>query len=40
MGGILTPETAGKALVQLRRADTGTLAPGYLLTGEGLQPMR
>jgi NAD(P)-dependent dehydrogenase (short-subunit alcohol dehydrogenase family) len=39
LGGILTPEAAGRALVELRRADTATLAPGYLLTGSGLQAM-
>jgi NAD(P)-dependent dehydrogenase (short-subunit alcohol dehydrogenase family) len=39
LGGILTPEIAGQALVELRRADPATLAPGYLLTGGGLQPM-
>ena len=39
LGGILTPETAGTALVELRRADAATLAPGYLLTGGGLQPI-
>jgi NADP-dependent 3-hydroxy acid dehydrogenase YdfG len=39
LGGILTPEIAGQALVELRRADAATLAPGYLLTGGGLQPM-
>jgi NAD(P)-dependent dehydrogenase (short-subunit alcohol dehydrogenase family) len=39
LGGILTPEIAGRALVELRRADAATLAPGYLLTGEGLRPL-
>jgi NAD(P)-dependent dehydrogenase (short-subunit alcohol dehydrogenase family) len=37
MGELLTPETAGSALVDLVRADPATLAPGYLLTGAGLQ---
>jgi NAD(P)-dependent dehydrogenase (short-subunit alcohol dehydrogenase family) len=39
LGGILTPEMAGRALVELRRADAATLAPGYLLSGDGLKPM-
>jgi NAD(P)-dependent dehydrogenase (short-subunit alcohol dehydrogenase family) len=32
-----TAETAGAALVELVRADPATAAPGYLLTGTGLQ---
>jgi len=39
LGGVLTPETAGQALVELCRADPATLAAGYLLTGGGLQPL-
>ena len=39
LGGVVTPESAGQALVELRRADLATLAPGYLLTGGGLQPL-
>ena len=39
LGGILTPQVAGRALVELRRADAATLAHGYLLTGGGLQPI-
>ena len=39
LGGILTPEAAGQALVELRRVEVATLAPGYLLTGGGLQRM-
>jgi NAD(P)-dependent dehydrogenase (short-subunit alcohol dehydrogenase family) len=37
MGKPLTPEVAGAALVELARADAATVAPGYLLTGSGLQ---
>lgn len=39
MGERLTPEAAGTALVKLVRADTATVAPGYLLTGAGLQKL-
>jgi len=35
----VTPEIAGAALVELVRADATTLAPGYLLTGTGLQDL-
>ncbi|MBV9197490.1 MAG: SDR family oxidoreductase [Solirubrobacterales bacterium] len=38
-GPPLTPEVAGAALVELARADTGTIAHGYLLTGTGLQQL-
>jgi NAD(P)-dependent dehydrogenase (short-subunit alcohol dehydrogenase family) len=34
---LLTPEVAGAALVELVRADAATVAPGYVLTGTGLQ---
>ena len=37
MGDLLTPETAGSALVGLVRQDPATLAPGYLLTPAGLE---
>ena len=37
MGELLTPETAGSALVDLVQADPATTAPGYLLTAAGLQ---
>lgn len=37
MGEPLTPAMAGAALLELARADAGGLAPGYLLTGAGLQ---
>jgi NAD(P)-dependent dehydrogenase (short-subunit alcohol dehydrogenase family) len=36
-GEPLTPEIAGAALVELVRTDAAALAPGYLLTGEGLK---
>jgi NAD(P)-dependent dehydrogenase (short-subunit alcohol dehydrogenase family) len=39
MGELLTPETAGSALVDLVRADPATTVPGYLLTGAGLQAL-
>jgi NAD(P)-dependent dehydrogenase (short-subunit alcohol dehydrogenase family) len=39
MGEPLTPEVAGAALVELVRADAATVAPGYLLTGTGLQEL-
>ena len=39
MGEPLTPEGAGAALVELVRADTDTVAPGYLLTAAGLQKL-
>ena len=39
MGEPLTPEVAGAALVDLVRADASTVAPGYLLTGAGLQTL-
>jgi NAD(P)-dependent dehydrogenase (short-subunit alcohol dehydrogenase family) len=39
MGEPLTPEVAGAALVDLVRADAATVAPGYLLTGAGLQTL-
>jgi NAD(P)-dependent dehydrogenase (short-subunit alcohol dehydrogenase family) len=38
-GEPLSPETAGAALVELVRADAITVAPGYLLTGAGLQKL-
>jgi NAD(P)-dependent dehydrogenase (short-subunit alcohol dehydrogenase family) len=39
MGEPLTPEVAGAALVELVRADAASVAPGYLLTGAGLQKL-
>jgi NAD(P)-dependent dehydrogenase (short-subunit alcohol dehydrogenase family) len=38
-GEPLTPDVAGAALVELIRADRATVAPGYLLTGAGLQDL-
>jgi NAD(P)-dependent dehydrogenase (short-subunit alcohol dehydrogenase family) len=39
MGPLVTPEIAGTALVELVQADAATVAPGYLLTGTGLQEL-
>src|SRR5437868_15035514 len=39
LGEPLTPAVAGAAVVELVRADPATLAPGYLLTGGGLQTL-
>lgn len=36
-GAPLTPEIAGASVVELVRADAVTVAPGYLLTGAGLE---
>ena len=36
-GEPLTPEVAGTALVELVQMDASSVAPGYLLTGAGLQ---
>ena len=38
-GAPLTPEIAGASVVELVRADAATVAPGYLLTGAGLEPL-
>jgi NAD(P)-dependent dehydrogenase (short-subunit alcohol dehydrogenase family) len=38
-GEPLSPQGAGAALVELVRADAATVAPGYLLTGAGLQKL-
>src|SRR6266487_3384467 len=37
MGPLLTPEGAGQALLELVQTNSADLAPGYLLTGAGLQ---
>jgi NAD(P)-dependent dehydrogenase (short-subunit alcohol dehydrogenase family) len=37
MGDLLTPEIAGSALLELLRAEPGTIAPEYMLTAVGLQ---
>jgi NAD(P)-dependent dehydrogenase (short-subunit alcohol dehydrogenase family) len=39
MGPVLTPEIAGAAVVELVQADAAGVAPGYLLTGAGLQKL-
>jgi len=39
MGPLVTPEIAGSAVVGLVQADAATVAPGYLLTGAGLQKL-
>jgi NAD(P)-dependent dehydrogenase (short-subunit alcohol dehydrogenase family) len=39
LGEPLSPEGAGAAVVELLRADTAGAAPGYLLTGTGLQKL-
>jgi NAD(P)-dependent dehydrogenase (short-subunit alcohol dehydrogenase family) len=38
-GPLVTPEVAGTALVELVRADASTVAPGYRLSGAGLQEL-
>lgn len=38
-GSLVTPEIAGTALVELVRADAATVAPGYRLSGGGLQQL-
>jgi NAD(P)-dependent dehydrogenase (short-subunit alcohol dehydrogenase family) len=38
-GDPLTPEIAGAAIVELVRKDPASLAPGYMLTGAGLQDL-
>jgi NAD(P)-dependent dehydrogenase (short-subunit alcohol dehydrogenase family) len=37
LGHVVTPELAGSVLVDLVRQDSTTVAPDYLLTGDGLQ---
>ena len=39
LGELLTPVTAGSALVDLIRADPATTAPEYRLTATGLQKL-
>lgn len=39
IGEPVTPEVAGAAVVELIQADGDTLAPEYVLTGAGLQPL-
>ena len=38
-GAPVTPAVAGAAVLELLTADGGTIAPGYLLTGDGLKPL-
>ncbi len=38
-GVALTPEIAGAAIVELVRKDAAAIAPGYMLTGAGLQDL-
>ena len=38
-GKPLTPERAGAAVVELVRADAPSVAPAYLLSGDGLQKL-
>jgi 3-oxoacyl-[acyl-carrier protein] reductase len=38
-GSLVTPEIAGTALVELVQADAAIVAPGYRLTGTGLQKL-
>jgi 3-oxoacyl-[acyl-carrier protein] reductase len=38
-GSLVTPEIAGSALVELVQADVADVAPGYRLTGAGLQKL-
>jgi hypothetical protein len=39
LGELLTPELAGSALVDLVRAGPAAMAPGYVLSGTGLQKL-
>jgi 3-oxoacyl-[acyl-carrier protein] reductase len=38
-GSLVTPQIAGTAVVELLQADSATVAPGYRLTGTGLQEL-
>jgi hypothetical protein len=38
-GEPLSPATAGASVVELVRTDAPAVAPGYLLTGDGLQKL-
>jgi hypothetical protein len=33
----LTPQAAGRSVIELLQADAGTLSPAYVLTGSGLE---
>jgi hypothetical protein len=39
LGELLTPELAGSALVDLVRVGAAAMAPGYVLSGTGLQKL-
>jgi hypothetical protein len=39
MGPLVTPEGAGHALLELVHTNGADLAPGYVLTGAGLQKL-
>jgi NAD(P)-dependent dehydrogenase (short-subunit alcohol dehydrogenase family) len=39
MGELLTPETAGAAVLEVVRTDPAALSPEYMLTGDGLQKL-
>lgn len=38
-GPLVSPESAGAALVELVQADAAAVAPAYVLTGAGLQKL-
>jgi 3-oxoacyl-[acyl-carrier protein] reductase len=38
-GSLVTPEIAGAAMVELVQADAATVAPGYRLSGAGLEEL-
>ena len=40
IGPLVSPETAGAALVELVQAEVATVAPAYLLTGAGLEKLQ
>ena len=40
LGEAVTPRSAGAAVLELVRAESGAVAPAYLLTGHGLQELR
>ncbi|XVS63484.1 SDR family NAD(P)-dependent oxidoreductase [Actinosynnema sp. CA-299493] len=39
VGPLLTPELAGKSIVDLLQSDASTIAPGYVLNGVGLKKL-
>jgi 3-oxoacyl-[acyl-carrier protein] reductase len=38
-GPLVTPEIAGRAVIELVQADSASVAPAYLLTGAGLEKL-